>query len=112
MLEGDATLLDTLGGHKEQDEGKGDKPMDERGVGGEIVDDVKDEARCDDIAHKYGKEQGKAIDIALVPELTEVVAMVLAHDDGAQEGGDGQERDKAADDIARPVTEQLPREGE
>ena len=67
--------------------------MEDAGEGRQIIDDVEDEGRGEDVAHQNGKDERKAVEPLVTPQLTELVGVVFTHDDGTQQGTDECQRE-------------------
>ena len=78
----------------------------------QIVADIEDERRSDEDTRHDGKEQRQTVDAVARPQRLELVAVVVLHHNGAQEGRDEYHRDQAAHAVGPPVGQYLPDEGQ
>ena len=105
-FEPDAAVLEPPRQHDERDGRQGDGY--DKGVleAGEVVADVEDEARRNDHPDEDGEDERQAVETVLGPECLELLAVVLLHYHGAQEGRDEGYGEHARDAVGPPV--QLP----
>ena len=105
-LERDATMLGATRKDDEHDNYKADGNHESIGESAQEIADVEDKANGDDYAYQDGEQQWQTVAIALGPQGFPLLAAILLHNHGAQEGGDECHGKHARDGVGIPM--QLP----